>query len=61
MRSLRTRGMTNFSVDYLLWHHFGNHVTLNPPDTVRRYRSYFQHLPNPKNLAAFIEAYLKYD
>ncbi|VDK80472.1 unnamed protein product [Litomosoides sigmodontis] len=58
VRSLRTRGMTNFSVDYLLWHHFGNHVTLNPPDTVRRYRAYLQHLPNPKNLAAFIEAYL---
>ncbi|KAK6107184.1 Ndr family protein [Brugia pahangi] len=58
IRSLRTRGMTNFSVDYLLWHHFGNHVTLNPPDTVRRYRAYLQHLPNPKNLSAFIEAYL---
>ncbi|VDM96049.1 unnamed protein product [Thelazia callipaeda] len=58
MRSLRTRGMTNFTVDYLLWHHFGNHIVQSPLDTVRRYRSYFQHLPNPQNLAAFIESYL---
>ncbi|VDN30555.1 unnamed protein product [Gongylonema pulchrum] len=59
MRSLRTRGMTSFTVDYLLWHHFGNHVALNPLDMVRRYRAYFQRIPNPKNLAAFIETYLK--
>ncbi|VDN22853.1 unnamed protein product [Gongylonema pulchrum] len=58
MRSLRTRGMTSFTVDYLLWHHFGNHVALNPLDMVRRYRAYFQRIPNPKNLAAFIETYL---
>jgi pimeloyl-ACP methyl ester carboxylesterase len=55
---LRTTGMTAFTVDYLLWHHFGKHMDECNPDILRQYRAYFQNHPNPKNLAAFIEAYL---
>ena len=59
MHYLRNRGMTSFTVDYLMWHHFGNHIDENNIDIVRQYRSFFANLPNPGNLAAFIETYLK--
>lgn len=58
MSYLRNYGMTSFTVDYLLWHHFGKHIEQYNQDIVRQYRAYFQHLPNPANLAAFIEAYV---
>uniref|UniRef100_A0A0M3HX41 N-myc downstream regulated n=2 Tax=Ascaris TaxID=6251 RepID=A0A0M3HX41_ASCLU len=58
MNYLRTHGMTSFTVDYLLWHHFGKHIEQYNQDIVRQYRVYFQHLPNPANLAAFIDCYL---
>uniref|UniRef100_A0A0M3J3K5 NDRG4 protein (inferred by orthology to a S. mansoni protein) n=1 Tax=Anisakis simplex TaxID=6269 RepID=A0A0M3J3K5_ANISI len=58
MNYLRTHGMTSFTVDYLLWHHFGKHLEQYNPDIVRQYRVYFQNLPNPTNLASFIESYL---
>lgn len=58
MSYLRNYGMTSFTVDYLLWHHFGKHLEQYNQDIVRQYRAYFQHLPNPGNLAAFIECYV---
>ncbi|VDM39844.1 unnamed protein product [Toxocara canis] len=58
MNYLRTHGMTSFTVDYLLWHHFGKRLDQYNQDIVRQYRVYFQHLQNPANLAAFIECYL---
>lgn len=57
---LRSRGMTAFTVDYLIWHHFGVHLDECNEDILRQYRSYFHHHPNPANLAAFIETYLKW-
>lgn len=51
--------MTAFTVDYLMWHHFGKRLDECNPDIIRQYRAYFQNHPNPKNLAAFIESYLK--
>ncbi|KAH7728617.1 Protein Y48G10A.3 [Aphelenchoides avenae] len=55
---LRTTGMTNFTVDYLMWHHFGKRLDECNPDIIRQYRAYFQNHPNPKNLAALIDSYL---
>lgn len=52
--------MTTFTIDYLIWHHFGKHVDQCHPDIIRQYRTYFQNHPNPRNLAMFIESYLKY-
>lgn len=59
MRYLRNSGMTSFTVDYLMWHHFGRRLDECNTDIVRQYRVYFQHLTNPTNLAAFIESYVK--
>ncbi|EYC12165.1 hypothetical protein Y032_0048g1645 [Ancylostoma ceylanicum] len=58
LRYLRGSGMNTFTVDYLMWHHFGRRLDECSPDIVRQYRVYFQHLPNPSNLAMFIESYL---
>ncbi|PIO67156.1 hypothetical protein TELCIR_11109 [Teladorsagia circumcincta] len=41
-----------------MWHHFGRRLDECSPDIVRQYRVYFQHLPNPTNLAMFIESYV---
>ncbi|PAV71170.1 hypothetical protein WR25_07359 [Diploscapter pachys] len=58
MRYLRQYGMTSFTVDYLMWHHFGRRIDQCSEDIVRQYRVYFQHLPNPNNLAMLIESYV---
>ncbi|KAI1703381.1 ndr family domain-containing protein [Ditylenchus destructor] len=55
---LQSRGMTSFTVDYLMWHHFGKRLDQCNPDIVRQYRAYFQNHPNPRNLALFIESFL---
>ncbi|CAD6184241.1 unnamed protein product [Caenorhabditis auriculariae] len=59
IRNLRGTGMTAFTIEYLLWHHFGRRVDQCNSDIVRQYRVFFQHLPNPQNLAAFMESYLQ--
>lgn len=56
---LRSTGMTSFTVDYLMWHHFGKRLEEYNQDLVREYRAHFQNLPNPRNLAFFIESYLQ--
>ncbi|KJH41326.1 Ndr family protein [Dictyocaulus viviparus] len=58
IRYLRSMGMNTFTIDYLMWHHFGRRLDECSPDIVRQYRIYFQHLSNPTNLAMFIESYL---
>uniref|UniRef100_A0A1I7XGW1 Alpha-amylase n=1 Tax=Heterorhabditis bacteriophora TaxID=37862 RepID=A0A1I7XGW1_HETBA len=58
MHYLRSSGMNTFTVDYLMWHHFGRRLDECSSDIVRQYRVYFQHLPNPNNLASFIESYV---
>lgn len=52
--------MTQFTVDYLMWHHFGKHIDQCNPDIVQQYRNYFYSHPNPSNLALFVETFLKY-
>ncbi|CAJ0946165.1 unnamed protein product, partial [Mesorhabditis belari] len=58
MRHLRAYGMTSFVADYLMWHHFGRRLDECTSDILRQYRVYFQHLPNPTNLAMLIESYI---
>ncbi|KAJ1363781.1 hypothetical protein KIN20_023716 [Parelaphostrongylus tenuis] len=58
IRYLRNTGVNSFTVDYLMWHHFGRRLDECSSDIVRQYRIYFQHLSNPKNLAMFIECYM---
>jgi pimeloyl-ACP methyl ester carboxylesterase len=55
---LRSQKMTAFTIDYLMWHHFGKHLNESNQDIVRQYRCFFNNLPNPGNLAAFVESYL---
>jgi len=56
---LRNRGMTTLTVDYLMWHHFGRNLDQYSTDLIMSYKQYFARLPNPKNLAGFIESYVK--
>ncbi|GMT28888.1 hypothetical protein PFISCL1PPCAC_20185, partial [Pristionchus fissidentatus] len=58
MSYLHKTGMTSFTVDYLMWHHFGRRIDECAADIVRQYRVFFQHLPNPTNLSALIESYV---
>jgi len=55
---MHSKGMNNFTVNYLMWHHFGKHEDQCDPDVVQQYRSYFFNHPNPHNLALFMESYL---
>ncbi|KAK6023088.1 Ndr family protein [Ostertagia ostertagi] len=38
LRYLRGSGMNTFTVDYLMWHHFGRRLDECSPDIVRQYR-----------------------
>lgn len=53
--------MTNLTVDYLMWHNFGRNLDECSPDLVQSYKQYFSKITHPKNLAAFVECYAKYD
>lgn len=55
---LRTKGMTPFTVDYLMWHHFGKRLDECNPDIVRQYRALFHNISHPQNVAAYIESFL---
>lgn len=56
---LRSKGMNNFTTNYLMWHNFGRREDECDPEVVQQYRSYFFNHPNPVNLAMYMEAYLK--
>lgn len=58
INSLRWVGMTPFTVDYLMWYHFGRHLETCSQDITNQYRIFFRNHPNPTNLAALIEAYI---
>lgn len=51
--------MSNLTIDYLMWHHFGRNLDQYSPDLINSYKQYFAKLPHPKNLAGFIESYIK--
>lgn len=58
-RHLRSRGMTQGVLDYLMWHHFGRGTEERNHDLVQVYKSYFEKNVNPTNLALFIDSYIK--
>ncbi|XP_049827251.1 protein NDRG3 isoform X4 [Schistocerca gregaria] len=58
-RHLRSKGMTQGVLDYLMWHHFGRGTEERNHDLTQVYRSYFEHRVNPVNLALFIDSYIR--
>ncbi|KAI5701411.1 hypothetical protein M8J75_009160 [Diaphorina citri] len=58
-RYLKSRGMTQGVLDYLMWHHFGRNTEERNHDLVQVYKSYFEQCVNPINLALFIDAYIR--
>ncbi|CAB3226144.1 unnamed protein product [Arctia plantaginis] len=58
-RSLRSRGMTQGVLDYLMWHHFGRYPEERNYDLAQMYRAYFTRNVNPTNLSLFIDAYVR--
>uniref|UniRef100_A0A0K8TQA3 Protein ndrg3-like isoform x2 n=1 Tax=Tabanus bromius TaxID=304241 RepID=A0A0K8TQA3_TABBR len=57
-RFLRTKGMTQSVVDYLMWHHFGRNPEERNHDLVQMYKSHFERSVNPTNLAMLINSYI---
>lgn len=58
-RHLRSKGMTQGVMDYLMWHHFGRNTEERNHDLVQVYKSYFEKNVNPTNLSLFIDSYVK--
>jgi len=58
-RHLRSKGMTQGALDYLMWHHFGRLTEERNYDLVQVYRDYFEHHVNPANLALIIDSYIR--
>ncbi|XP_055700768.1 protein NDRG3 isoform X8 [Phlebotomus papatasi] len=57
-RFLRTKGMTQSVVDYLMWHHFGRNLEERNHDLVQMYKNHFERSINPTNLGMWIYAYI---
>lgn len=57
-RFLRTKGMTQGVVDYLMWHHFGRNPEERNHDLVQMFKQHFERGVNPTNLAMFINSYI---
>ncbi|XP_073973014.1 misexpression suppressor of KSR 2 isoform X2 [Rhodnius prolixus] len=58
-RYLKSKGMTQGVLDYLMWHHFGRGTEERNHDLVQVYRSYFERCVQPGNLARFIDSYIR--
>ncbi|XP_048488960.1 protein NDRG3 isoform X8 [Plutella xylostella] len=58
-RYLRSRGMTQGVLDYLMWHHFGRGTDARNHDLVQVYRLYFSRNVNPTNLSLLIDSYVR--
>ncbi|KAK0181724.1 hypothetical protein PV327_003982 [Microctonus hyperodae] len=59
VRYLRSQGMTQGVLDYLMWHHFGRGTEERNHDLVQVYTNYFERRVNPTNLALFIDSYVR--
>ncbi|CAF4911765.1 unnamed protein product [Pieris macdunnoughi] len=57
-RQLRSNGMTQGALDYLMWHHFGRSTDNRNHDLVHVYKECFSHM-NPVNLSMLIDSYLR--
>lgn len=58
-RHLKTKGMTQSAMDYLMWHHFGKVSEERNHDLVHAYKQYFEKNVNAFNLGLFIDSYIK--
>ncbi|XP_054274006.1 protein NDRG3 isoform X5 [Macrosteles quadrilineatus] len=58
-RYLKSKGMTQGVLDYLMWHHFGRGTEERNHDLVQVYKTYFERFINPGNLAMFIDSYVR--
>ncbi|KAK2587054.1 hypothetical protein KPH14_011007 [Odynerus spinipes] len=59
VRHLRSQGMTQSVLDYLMWHHFGRGTEERNHDLVQVYKNYFERRVNPTNLALLIDSYVR--
>lgn len=57
-RFLRTKGMTQSVIDYLMWHHLGRNPEERNYDMVQMFKQHFERGVNPTNLAMFINSYI---
>jgi len=55
---LRTTGVTQPVLDYLLWHHLGQNFEERAHDLLQVYKHYFSNNVNAVNLAPLIEQYI---
>lgn len=58
-RYLRSKGMTQGVLEYLMWHHFGRDTEERNHDLVQVYKNYFERHINPTNLSLLIDSYIK--
>ncbi|XP_045464884.1 protein NDRG3 isoform X2 [Harmonia axyridis] len=58
-RHLRSKGMTQGVLDYLMWHHFGRNTEERNHDLVHVYKTYFERNVNPTNLSLFMDSYVR--
>ncbi|XP_057319969.1 protein NDRG3 isoform X5 [Microplitis mediator] len=59
VRHLRSQGMTQGVLDYLMWHHFGRGTEERNHDLAQVYTNYFERKVNPMNLALLIDSYVR--
>lgn len=57
-RQLRSSGMTQGALDYLMWHHFGRSTEDRNHDLAHVYKECFAQV-NPINLSMFIDSFLR--
>jgi len=55
---MRTTGITQTVLDYLLWHHLGDDFDERAHDLLQVYKDYFSHNVNAANLAPLVEQYV---
>ncbi|XP_065561535.1 protein NDRG3-like isoform X3 [Artemia franciscana] len=59
LKNLRSKGVGQNVVDYLMWHHLGRDYYERAFDLAHAYSEYFQQKLNPINFAYFIESYIQ--
>lgn len=57
-RQLRSNGMTQGALDYLMWHHFGRSTDDKNHDLAHVYKECFSHV-NSVNLSMFIDSFVR--
>ncbi|XP_040564561.2 protein NDRG3 [Lepeophtheirus salmonis] len=55
---MRSHGITQSVVDYLMWHHFGYNPAERPSDLTNVFKHYFENDAQPVNLAKLCEQYI---